>query len=241
MEVLIGYLQAGCCKISVVQWKESVASFIYNLVPRRYQLLDESRPVLCQMLVARCWLQDAGCKKTEFIASPVYPEGCCRWAVTSKLFSKRKLHTKFDYWGAKKIRGTLDFTGCRELHQLGILKVGVLFFLAINLVNFWLLQEILTELWKPIWRFKYEDVVTQQSYESHVSQSYERDHENSVSDTQRQRGSYLKYEEAVIQRSHGICGRETQRAHGCHSITGIVTQRYHGNSATDTQRQHGSY
>ena len=140
MEVLSGYLQAGCllpderklgdasCKISVVQWKESVASFIYNLVPRRYQLLDESRPVLCQMLVARCWLQDAGCKKTEFIASPVYLEGCCRWAVTSKLFSKRKLHTKFDYWGAKRIRGNLDFTGCRELHQLGMLKVGVLFF-----------------------------------------------------------------------------------------------------------------
>ena len=44
-------------------------------------------------------------------------------------------------------------------------------FLAINLVNFWLLQEILTELWKPIWRFKYEEVVTQQSHESHAAQS----------------------------------------------------------------------
>ena len=191
---------------------------------------------------ARCWLQDAGCKKTEFIASPVYPEGCCRWAVTSKLFSKRKLHIKFDYWGAKKSEATWILLVAGNSTNLACWKLECFFF-AINLVNFWLLQEILTELWKPIWRFKHEEVVTQQSYESHVSQSYERDHENSVSDTQRQRGSYLKYEEAVIQRSHGICiaCRETQRVHGSHSITGIVTQRYHGNSATDTQRQHGFY
>ena len=159
MEVLSGYLQAGCllpderklgdasCKISVVQWKESVASFISNLVPRRYQLLDESRPVLCQMLVARCWLQDAGCKKTEFIASPVYPEGCCRWAVTSKLFSKRKLHIKFDYWGAKKSEATWILLVAGNSTNLACWKLECFSF-AINLVNFWLLQENLTELWR---------------------------------------------------------------------------------------------
>ena len=147
----------------------------------------------------RCWLQDAGCKMLAARKLSSLHHQCIRRAVVVEQwqvnYSARGSYTPSLIIGEqKKIRGNLDFTGCRELHQLGILKVGVLFF-AINLVNFWLLQEILTELWKPIWRFKYEDVVTQQSYESHVSQSYERDHENSVSDTQRQRIDVIPLQE----------------------------------------------
>ena len=138
MEVLSGYLQAGCllpderklgdasCKISVVQWKESVASFISNLVPRRYQLLDESRPVLCQMLVARCWLHHQ-CIRRAVVVEQWQVNYSARGSYTSSLIigeQKNQRQPGF-YWlqGTPPTWHTESWSAFFSCHKLSELLV----------------------------------------------------------------------------------------------------------------------
>ena len=69
----------------------------------------------------------------------------------------------------------------------------------------------------------------------------QRHHKSSAEETQRQHGSYCRYEEGVTQRSRGIC-LLCKKLRGHMEPTGnVVTQRYHKFLAEETQRQHGSY
>lgn len=80
-----------------------------------------------------CPVPDAGCKMLAARKLSSLHHQCIRRAVVVEQwqvnYSARGSYTPSLIIGEqKKIRGNLDFTGCRELHQLGILKVGVLFF-----------------------------------------------------------------------------------------------------------------
>ena len=112
-----------------------------------------------------CPVPDAGCKMLAARKLSSLHHQCIRRAVVVEQwqvnYSARGSYTPSLIIGEQKeSEATWILLVAGNSTNLACWKLECFFF-AINLVNFWLLQEILTELWKPIWRFKYEDVVTQ--------------------------------------------------------------------------------